>query len=166
MGGNLGQFNQVNERLSWLTEELQLYLCLLLTTTAEIRGDYCRIYGVKDIRQLYHESIFSTSLVVLFFCQKLGKFLINCFFLCPGRQMYVTLQRLSNRVIGGNLQQICHAVMLQIGKGGFILLPYSNHNSRRKRPKQAFKKQSRKTPLFKNQRTLKQIVSKFLVRQL
>ena len=29
-GGNLGQFNQLNERLSWLTEELQLYLCLLL----------------------------------------------------------------------------------------------------------------------------------------
>ena len=125
-GGNLGQFNQVNERLSWLTEELQLYLCLLLTTTAEIRGDYCRIYEVKDIRQLYHESIFSTSLVVLFFCQKLGKFLINCFFLCPGRQMYVTLQRLlSNRVIGGNLVDMpcCYASNRKKGDLFCCLIP-------------------------------------------
>ena len=58
-------------------------------TTAEIRGDYCRIYRVKNIRQLYHESIFSSSLVVLFFLSKTREFFwsIAIFFVLDGKCM-------------------------------------------------------------------------------
>ena len=112
--------------------------------TAEIRGDYCRIYRVKNIRQLYHESIFSSSLVVLFFCQKLGNFFDQLLFSLSWTANVCDPSTIIKSSYGGNLVDLpcCYASNRKRGDYFCCLIStiILRENDQSRRPKSSLEK--------------------------
>ena len=106
----MGQFNQLNERLSWLTEELQLYLCLLLRRLKRGATTAGFIESKTSDNSIMNQ-FFRALWWYFFFCQKLGNFFDQLLFSLSWTANICDPSTIIKSSYGGNLVDLpcCYA---------------------------------------------------------